>query len=113
VTEPCEQKENIAKLFDCHTTAKEKLHDMELRQITIQGDVTHIKTRIDNGMSHTIAEMHQWLAELKPQIKHHADIVQRVEDFGWWISKSVGVVVLACVIGIAVWAIANGWTPKL
>ena len=110
--EPCSEKEKISKLFTFHEEKMTKLHEMELRQITIQGDVSHIKGRLDNGMSHTIAEMHSWLSELKPKIEHHADIVRRVEDFGWWISKSVGIVILASIIGIAVWAIANGWSPK-
>ena len=109
--EPCSEKENIEKLFTFHEQKMNQLHEMEKRQITIQGDVTHIKTRLDNGMSHTIAEMHAWLSELKPKIEHHADIVRRVEDFGWWISKTVGIAILMAVIGVAIWAIANGWKP--
>ena len=102
--EPCKQEEKIESITS-------KMQMIEVRQVEIQGDVKHIKGRIDNGMSHTIAEIHQWLSELKPKIEHHGDIVKRVEDFGWWISKTVGFLLLTAVIGIAIWAIANGWKP--
>jgi hypothetical protein len=111
--EPCSQENTIKEIKSDALIAKDKLHEMEVRQVEIQGDVKHIKTRLDNGMSHTIAEMHSWLSELKPKIEHHADIVRRVEDFGWWISKTVGMILVTVLVGIAIWAVANGWKPNV
>lgn len=120
---PCEQKDNISKLYDLQNKNAEKLHIVENRQIEIAGDVRHIKGRIDNGMSHTIARMSEILARLEPiiekheaavasldahhvvaQSEHHAKVVGKIEDIGWWVSK----LVIAALLIVLVWAIANG-----
>jgi hypothetical protein len=111
--EPCSEKENIDKLFKADIEKMSKLHDMELRQVAIQGDVSHIKTRIDNGMSHTIKDIHEKLTELHPVIKHHDDIVKRIEDFGWLISRVVVTGVLTTIAGLIIWAIGKGFVVKL
>ena len=110
--EPCSEKDNIAKLFNFHDEKMKKLHEMELRQVNIQGDVTHIKTRIDNGMSHTIEDIHKSLTEIAPVIQHHSNIVRRIEDFGWLISRWVVTGIVTTVLGLIVWAISKGFMSK-
>ena len=68
MTDPCSEKGNIEKLFQFHDEKMAKLHDMEGRQIQIQGDVTHIKTRLDNGISHTIAKISERMTILELEI---------------------------------------------
>lgn len=104
MTDPCEQRDKIEAITG-------KMQAMEVRQVEIQGDVKHIKTRIDNGMSHTIASLNALLTKLEPIINHHARIIGKIEDIGWWISKAVVTFLVAALIGLAVWAIASGWRP--
>ena len=107
MTNPCEQKENIEKLFTFHDDKMKQLHTMEVRQTEIQGDVRHIKTRIDNGMSHTITNLNNLLTKLEPVIAHHSKIVSKIEDVGWWISKGL----IIALIGVMIWAASHGWKP--
>ena len=100
MTEPCVEKDTIEAL-------KSSLADIRVKLAETGGDVSHIKSRLDNGMSHTLSQVHLWLSELKPQIQHHASIVKRVEDIGWWISKGL----IIALIGLLTWAVANGWKP--
>ena len=101
----CDQKENISKLFTFHDEKMAKLHDMEVRQCEIQGDVKHIKTRIDNGMSHTIANLDRMLTKLEPTIGHHADIIKRIEGIGWTLATTV----LLSLLGLLGWGLAHGF----
>jgi hypothetical protein len=105
----CNQKDNIKKLFDFHEEKMKQLHEMEKRQIEIQGDVTHIKGRIDNGMSHTIASLNSMLIKLEPTIGHHADIIKRIEGIGWTLSTAL----LLTLIGLIGWAVAHGFKLTL
>ena len=109
MTIPCDQIETIKCIREKSEAQNEKLHEMEIRQVEIQGDVKHIKGRIDNGMSHTIANLNTLLTKLEPIINHHAKIVGKIEDIGWWITKGL----LVAVIGVLIWAVANGWKPSL
>ena len=101
----CTQKENIEKLFTFHDDKMTKLHAMEVRQVEIQGDIKHIKTRIDNGMSHTIHNLDQMLTKLEPTIGHHADIIKRIEGIGWTLSTAL----ILTLVGLIGWAIAHGF----
>ena len=105
----CTQKDNIAKLFVFHDTKMAKLQEMEVRQVEIQGDVKHIKTRIDNGMSHTIANLDKMLTKLEPTIGHHADIIKRIEGIGWTLSTAL----ILTLIGLIGWAVAHGFKLNL
>jgi hypothetical protein len=105
---PCEQKENIENLYKLAAANKDRIHGMEVRQVEIQGDVKHVKTRLDNGISHTIASLNNLLTKLEPVINHHARIVAKIEDIGWWMSK----ILIAAVLLIIVWAASNGWKFK-
>lgn len=78
---------------------------MEVRQVEIQGDVKHIKTRIDNGMSHTIAQMNENLIKLAPVIDHHAQIVKRIEGIGWTLATSL----ILALIAYMAWGISVGF----
>jgi aspartate carbamoyltransferase catalytic subunit len=109
--QPCEQKENIEALFNRSNENKDKLHIMEVRQVEIAGDVKHIRSRIENGMGSTIHAMDEKLTLLVPQIQHHAKIVAKIEDVGWWISKLVILAVIISFVGLVIWAAANGWKP--
>jgi hypothetical protein len=101
----CDQEENIAKLFDYHEEKMKKLQEMEVRQVEIQGDIKHIKTRIDNGMSHTIQNLDQTLTKLVPVIDHHSNIVKRIEGIGWTLATSF---ILALVAYLA-WGVSHGF----
>lgn len=110
--QPCEQKDEIHAIKTKLDSRDAVLSTLEVKQAVIAGNVEHIKTRIDNGMSHTIARMDKSLTELLPVIKHHADIVKRIEDFGWLISRWVATTVVVCLTGVLIWAISKGYTPK-
>jgi hypothetical protein len=103
--EPCSQENTIKEIKSDALTAKDKLHEMEVRQVEIQGDVKHIKTRIDNGMSHTIHNLDQTLTKLTPIIEHHSDIVKRIEGIGWTLSTAL----ILTVVGLIGWAITKGF----
>lgn len=103
--EPCSQEDNIKKLFDHHDTKLKQLYEMKVRQVEIQGDVKHIKARIDNGMSHTIHNLDQTLTKLEPIINHHSDIVKRIEGIGWTLATSL-ILALIAYLG---WGIAHGF----
>jgi hypothetical protein len=105
MTTPCEQKENIENLYKRAGANKEKLHEMEVRQVEILGDVKHIKERLDNGMSHTISNLDQTLTKLVPVIDHHSSIVKRIEGIGWTLATSF---ILALVAYLA-WGIGHGF----
>jgi len=107
MTEPCSQKDNIEKLFEFHDTKMKELSDIKVKQAEIHGTVNHIAGRIDNGMSHTIASLNTLLTKLEPVIAHHENIISKIEDIGWWISKGL----LFGIVGVIIWAIANGWKP--
>lgn len=89
------------------------LTTLQVEQAKIAGDVAHIKARIDNGMSTTIKQIDANLTSLKPIIEHHADIIRRIEDVGWLISRYAIVTGLTTVTCLVVWAISKGFTPKI
>jgi hypothetical protein len=105
--EPCSQENTIKEIKSDALIAKDKLHEMEVRQVEIQGDVKHIKTRIDNGMSHTIHNLDQTLTKLTPIIEHHSDIVKRIEGIGWTLATGL-ILTLVAYLG---WGIAHGFKP--
>jgi hypothetical protein len=95
------------------------LTTLQVKQAEIQGkidvvakDVIHVKGRIDNGMSVTISEMHNMLTEMKPVIQHHSNIVRRVEDFGWLISRWVVTGIITTAVALVLWAISKGFLIK-
>lgn len=99
MSDPCKQEEVLATL--------------RVKQAEIAGDVQHIKARIDNGMSTTIKQIDANLTALKPIIEHHADLVRRIEDVGWLISRYAIVTGLTTITGLVIWAITKGFNPKL
>jgi hypothetical protein len=106
---PCDQKENIEKLFDLNEARAEKLHTIELRQIEIQGLVLETKKKIENGITHKIDKTHDIVIKLEPIIAHHDKVVNNIETMGWWISR----ILLASLIGVLFWAISKGFMPKV
>lgn len=101
----CNQKDNIKKLFDFHEEKMKQLNQMEVRQVEIHGDVKHIKSRIDNGMSHTIYNLDQMLTKLEPTIGHHAEVIKRIEGLGWTLSTTL----MLALLGFLAWGINHGF----
>jgi predicted nucleic acid-binding protein len=111
--EPCAKADEIHEIKLKLESRDSALTEMRVKQVEIAGDVAHVKTRIDNGMSHTIARIDANLTALKPVIEHHADIIKRIEDFGWLISRWLGTSVVLGLLGVIIWAITKGFVPKL
>jgi hypothetical protein len=112
--EPCEQKDNIAKIQAKLDARDEVLAEMRVKQVEIQGqiglvgaDIAHVKGRIDNGMSHTIANLNTLLTKLEPVIDHHSSIVKRIEGIGWTLATGL-ILTLVAYLG---WGIAHGFKP--
>jgi hypothetical protein len=109
MSNPCEQKDEIVAIKKKLDDRDSVLSELRVRQAEIAGDVGHIKTRLDNGMSHTIADIHKRLTELCPVIQHHADIVKRIEDLGWLISRWVTTGLVTALIAMILWAATKGF----
>lgn len=109
MSSPCEQTKVISDIHDRLRQGDGDITSLRVKQAEIAGDVSHIRERIENGMSVTIKDTHDLLVELKPKIEHHASIVARIEDIGWWISKSI----LIMLIGLLIWAMGHGYMPKI
>jgi len=105
--EPCKQEEIIKEMKVEASVSKDKLHEMEVRQVKIDGNVEHIKSRIDNGMSHTIAKMNENFTKLVPVIEHHSSIVKRIEGIGWTLTTGL-ILTLIAYLG---WGISHGFKP--
>lgn len=103
--------DKFESLHDRFNAFRETQIQIQVDQVKIQADVSHIKGRIDNGMSSTLATIAKDLTALAPVIAHHSKIVGKIEDIGWAITRWVGVSVILSLIGLSIWAIANGWKP--
>jgi len=99
--EPCTKEEVIESI-------KTTLGEVRIKQTEIGGDVSHIKSRIDNGMSHTIADMHKNLTDIVPIIQRFISFERRMDDLIWWTAK-IGI---GAFLSIVAWAIATGWKIK-
>jgi hypothetical protein len=95
MTEPCKYDDDITLL--------------RVRQAEIGGDVAHIKSRIDNGMSETISDIHDNVTHIVPIIEHHSSVIKRIEDAGWGLAYVAG----GLILGVVAWAIGKGFIPKL
>jgi hypothetical protein len=102
MSEPCSKEQVL-------TTLQVKQAEIQGQIEAVGKDVTHVKGRIDNGMSHTIKDIHTKLTELQPVIQHHANIVRRVEDLGWLVSRWVVTAVVTVLVGLVLWAITKGF----
>jgi chromosome segregation ATPase len=100
--QPCEQKEKIESIT-------EKIQTIEIRQVEIQGDIKHVRGRIDNGMSKTIHNLDQTLTKLEPILNHHSDVIKRIEGMGWTLATTL----LISLLGFLAWGIAHGFKIKL
>jgi hypothetical protein len=112
---PCEQKDRIDELhskLDILTKLQIRQAEIDSKVDYVKGTVEHVRIKIDNGLSGDIKATHNMLLELQPVIKHHADIVKRVEDIGWFWSKYSGIGLITILLGIVFWAIRNGYLPK-
>jgi hypothetical protein len=100
--EPCSKEEVIDSI-------KNSLSEMRVKQVEIAGDVSHVKSRIDNGMSHTIENIHRNLTDIVPIVQRFVTFETRINDLIWWGAKILTGVIL-CLIA---WAIAKGFTPHI
>lgn len=103
----CRQEETIARLKDWETLAADRLVEMEKRQIIIGADVSHIKGRIDNGLSATVQKLHDAALKQEPLILHHSKWINRLEAA--CVAALYGIGLLGC--GVIIWAIAQGFKP--
>jgi hypothetical protein len=113
MSDPCEQKDNIEdlkkgqeKLFTFHDEKLRVINEMRVTQVKIEGDITHIKSRLDNGMSHTLASIHEKMTLLTPVIDHHTNIVKRIEGIGWTLATTLVITLIAYLA----WGISHGFT---
>ena len=105
----CNQKDNIEKLFVMHDMKMKEISDIKVKQAEIHGIVSHVKGRIDNGMSHTIHNLDQTLTKLEPVLNHHSDVIRRIEGMGWTLATTL----LISLLGFLAWGISHGFKIKL
>ena len=116
--DPCKQEEVIRELKNSSFSSVERLTEMEKRQIAIAGDIklqgadiSHIKGRIDNGLSATVTDMHRNLTILIPVIDRHTALEKRIEDWFWSCVKGLSWTIFGGLVVLGVWAVGLGWKP--
>lgn len=57
---------------------EEKIHKIEVAVVKIGSDVSHLKDRVENGISSTVTEISKKLTEL---------VIPKVNDNCYWIEK--------------------------
>lgn len=107
----CKQESIIQFLRDRAESNVNRLVEMEKRQIAIGADVSHIKGRIDNGLSGTVTDMHKNLTMLIPVIDRHTALEKRLEDFFWASVKAVVWSLGIAGVSLMIWGLLNGWKP--
>jgi len=102
--EPCIREKEIEFL-------KDHAHSVNGNLIKMGDDISHIKDRLDHGISVTITESAKVLeqvrlqmAEVVPVINRHTNLEKRIEDIFWWITK----ILITVIIGVVIWALAHG-----
>ena len=70
---------------------EEEMHRLEIEMTQVRGDVTHIKDKIDNGLSTTVDKI--WM-------KLNDDISPKVNDNTYWISKGKAAIALVLIFGV-------------
>jgi len=133
--EPCKQEAVIKRLNEGAEDRGQRLIKMEERQIGVMndlshlkarttslmdnqsaiekelikasGDIRHVRERIDNGLSHTVKELHDASLRQEPMIMHHHKWIGRLEAA--CVAALYGVGLLGC--GVIVWAITQGFKP--
>ncbi len=83
-----------------------RVHDLEKEQTGIKigvtkisSDVEHIKSRIDNGISNTVTDIHKKITE---------EIIPSINDHSYWVGKWK-----AAIFWIAVIAVGGGFVTVL
>lgn len=70
---------------------EDKMHNIELTLTKMDGDISHIKGRIDNGMSTTLKEIHDKLI---------GELCPKVEDNAFWVGKFKWALVWITIIAV-------------
>ena len=86
-----------------------RITDIEKNIIVVAADVVHIKDKLENGIFTTVNDIHLNLTKLIPVIDRHTALEKRVEDVFWWLIK----IMITFIIGVIIWAVANGWKPAI
>ena len=84
----------------------EKIHELEISMVEIKGDVRHIRERIDNGLSATIAKIWDKMNTMAVERVKMETIVAGNSSF---IDKLRGAVVWVSVMGIAGGLLGVAW----
>lgn len=58
---------------------QEQIHSQQIQLTKMEGDITHIKDRIDNGMSKTVSGLDKKFDEVMVKV------LPKVNDNAWWI----------------------------
>ena len=65
---------------------EERIRDLELKVTEMKGDVSHIKDRIDNGLSKTLTELSKQITEVLPHVRDNTFWVSKVKWGCIWIA---------------------------
>lgn len=82
----------------------QQILEIEKRQIKMEGDVTHIRDRIDNGMSSTIQDVKTKMDDLALVIA--GKIMPTIKDSEFWVGKiKIGIfgIFMTSICGGIVW----------
>lgn len=85
----------------------DRLVEIEKRQVVIGLSIENLVRKVENGLSSTVSDIHSILLKLIPVIDRHTSLEKRIEDIFWWLVK----ILIAALLGVMVWAVANGWKP--
>ena len=83
----------------------DKLQLLEIKQTEVAGDVSHIKTRLDNGISGTLTKIFLRLDEIIPKVKDNTYWVGKFKQAICWIA---GVGVCGGILGLFFFLVRKG-----
>lgn len=76
---------------------EERMGELEKKQISMNGDIAHIKDRIDNGLGKTITKVFDMLNDF---MKSHNEIKAKVSDHTFWIDTIKKAVIFMAITGV-------------
>jgi len=88
---------------------EDKQHSFELTLTELAGDVRHIKSRIDNGMSKTITSIYELLTPLKYAVEENSKVTGAVKKACFWV---IVVAISGTIVTLAVKTFVN-WIMKV
>ena len=85
---------------------KDQIHEINIKMTEMNGDIKHIKTRLDNGMSVTITHISQEIKELTKTILE--DVIPICKDSQYWVDK-----LKLAIYWVSVMAVGGGFVSIL